>query len=190
MYKIRNPNRKRLCSSFISIDSFEMFKIKQGVELFMNSNKVNMYIPKFGLKTKLFSDRINVEFESKDNIIEYDITLEKQACNYGGFKYYFHCPKCQSRMRILYCILGAFVCRKCANLGYFTQRLNEFYRSQEAARKVEKKLIDRAGSLKVKPPWIKKRTFKFLRGKYFDKLLGENYDGFSKEIFEQYGELF
>ena len=163
MYVIRNPNRKKLCSNFITIDSFEMFKCKQGVELFMDSNMVNMYIPQFELKTKLFSDRIEVEFKRQENLVEYNISLEKKPCSYGGFKYYFHCPKCQSRMRILYCILGAFVCRKCANLGYFTQRLNEFDRSFEAARKVEKKLIDRAGSLKVKPPWIKKRTFKFLR---------------------------
>lgn len=173
MYVIRNPNRKRLCSNFITIDSFEMFKIKEGVKLYMDSGMVNMYIPQFELKTKLFSDRINVEFKQQENLVEYNIPLEKKPCTYGGFKYYFHCPNCNIRFQILYCIKGIFLCRKCANLGYFTQRLNEFDRSFEAGRKIEQKLIDRAGSLKVKPPWQKIKTFHRLRSKYYDKCFGD-----------------
>lgn len=189
MYVIRNPNRKKLCSNFITIDSFEMFKIKEGIKLYMDSGMVSMYIPKFELKTKLFSDRINVEFKQQENLIEYNIPLEKKPCTYGGYKYYFHCPSCQNRFQILYCIKGIFLCRKCSNLGYFTQRLNEFDRSFEAARKIEQKLINRAGSLKVKPPWIKNKTYMRLRLQYYEKYYRNYGDEIDKEMFKLYGEV-
>jgi len=45
--------------------------------------------------------------------------------NYGGAdRYYFECPECGRRCRFLYLHKQHFKCRKCADLNYSRQRLN------------------------------------------------------------------
>ncbi|MCK5632870.1 hypothetical protein KAH94_03920, partial [bacterium] len=89
--------RKCLCSGLITIDSFKMFKNKMGTRLC--KGKISYQIPKYVLKATLLDDHYNVTYSDG----HYTIPIEKQPCNYGGFRYFFHCPQCDKRMRILYC---------------------------------------------------------------------------------------
>lgn len=56
--------------------------------------------------------------------IVYKISWEATPCNYGGFRYWFYCPNCHSRRRVLYLPPRAkyFACRKCYNLCYESQQ--------------------------------------------------------------------
>lgn len=50
---------------------------------------------------------------------DYVVRLSATRCNYGGVRYWLHCPKCSKRVGKLY--LGGkyiFACRECWNLTY------------------------------------------------------------------------
>ncbi len=153
---------KQQCSEFITLDSFEMFRNKEGVE--WCRNKVILEIPRYKLKAFLLDNCYLVECKAGS----YSIPHEKQACNYGGFRYFFRCPECNKRMRILYCNEGVFLCRKCLNLGYFTQVLTPAQRCIAMAKKIERRIKNRAGTLDRKPPWLKNKTFIALKAKYWN----------------------
>lgn len=57
----------------------------------------------------------------------YKIAVERQQCNGCVF---FRCPgkECNRRMRKLYYSHGDFLCRKCLNLNYRSQRISPFAR--------------------------------------------------------------
>lgn len=54
---------------------------------------------------------------NKTEELDYIVRLDKTACNYGGFRYWFICPRCFRRVAILY---GGryFYCRLCHDLTY------------------------------------------------------------------------
>lgn len=46
------------------------------------------------------------------------IRLSETECNYGGVRYWFHCPRCFRRVAKLYAPAGDFACRACHDLTY------------------------------------------------------------------------
>ena len=59
----------------------------------------------------------------------YKISLETTPCNYGGLRYWFKCPRCFTKVAILYLHNNdVFNCRHCLNLSY--QSRNESKRFQ------------------------------------------------------------
>lgn len=50
----------------------------------------------------------------------YAVAVSSTACNYGGYRYWWHCPKCERRVGILYCE-GFYTCRHCIGANYATQ---------------------------------------------------------------------
>ncbi|MDR3549989.1 MAG: hypothetical protein P4L31_01120 [Candidatus Babeliales bacterium] len=158
--------RKSLCSWFDEIDSFNMFKYKEGLEWVKNSSdRICFEIFRYKLKARLMDD---YSLQVSCDAGHYTISVEKKPCNFGGSYYFFHCPACKTRMRKLYCINGVYLCRKCANLGYHSQRLNPSLRCLYMGSKVKEFLKNRAGALDRKPPWQKQHTFQKLRKKYLD----------------------
>lgn len=160
---------KRPCSDFglCEIDSFDMYKNRELIELVRNSpDRRSFEVPRYKLKATLLagSDSLRVDYERGS----YIIPVERMPCNYGGYYYFFRCPQCKTRMRKLYCLEGRYLCRKCANLGYLTQRLRPSRRCLAMARKIKDKLEGMAGSLERKPPWMKQRTFKKLKSRHFE----------------------
>ncbi len=59
-----------------------------------------------------------------NEVLSCRLQWEATPCNYGGFRYWFLCPSCFSRRRILYMPYGAkyFSCRICYNLCYESQQ--------------------------------------------------------------------
>lgn len=180
----RKHRRKATCSRFIAIDSFEMFRSKEGVKACRNG--IIYEIPQFQLKAFLLSND-NYRIEYRGGV--YGIAVEKQACNFGGFRYFFHCPHCDGRMRILYCNEGIFLCRKCLNLCYFTQLLRPPERCLIMAGKVEKKIQDMAGSLQRKPPRMALKTYVALKVKYREYSETKYFMAKTKELVELYPHI-
>ena len=60
--------------------------------------------------------------EARDH--DYPVTIESTPCHFGGKRWWFWCPACGRRCRILY-VSGAsdyFACRICLNLTYRSQQ--------------------------------------------------------------------
>lgn len=187
-WKFKKKNKpKALCSSsqFDEIDSFKMFKNQELVGLVKESkDRICFMITQYDLIATLQDDNsLSVQFNNDS----YVISVEKKSCNFGGSYYFFHCPQCQTRMRKLYCIQGKYLCRKCANLGYYSQRLRPSQRLAQMSYNVMDFLKSRAGSLTQKPPWMKKSTFQKLRIKYV-KYDEKYFNAVNKELLEKYGE--
>lgn len=163
---------KKVCSrfEFCELDSFAMFKNQELVKLVKESmDRICLEIPEYNLVAVLQDDdSIMVKFNNGS----YTIVTEKKPCNFGGYYYFFHCPQCSSCLRKLYCVKGKYLCRKCANLGYYSQRLRPSERLAEQSYKVKKLLKNYGGSLKKKPPRMKRYTFQRLRRKFvkYDKM--------------------
>lgn len=169
-WKYKKRHRpKALCSwsSFNEIDSFAMFKNKQGLEWVRESPSKLLFeiFSPYKIKVMLLEDD-SLQIECEKAV--YKISVEKKPCNYGGYYRFFHCPHCDRRMRKLYCLQGIYLCRKCANLGYLTQRLRPDLRHFFMRAEIEKYLQKKAGSLKQKPPRMHHSTFKKMRKKYVD----------------------
>jgi hypothetical protein len=158
---------KTLCSSYDKLDSFELFSSKEGIVACMN--KVFLTMPPYKLNAILHENCIVIALELQGIPINYSITIEKNACNYGGARYYFHCPKCNIRMRILYCHYGYFACRKCLKLGYWSQRLRPTRRYQYMSKKVEDFVKNRGGNISLyrKPPHMHNSSYQKLSSKQF-----------------------
>lgn len=161
-YGRKNYKTKKLCSYYDTLDSFSEFKRKDSFEACLN--KVAIEMPPYNLKATLLYDRYRIVYNGGS----YDIIIERQSCNYGGIRYFFHCPKCNRRMRILYCIKGFFACRKCLNLGYFTQTLNPTDRYMMMGHKYSEKIRLLGGSSYTKPPRMKRVKYNALIKRCWD----------------------
>lgn len=160
--KHRGYQRKKLCSNFEILDSFAMFQKHIVPHLYIGM--VSLEIPSFDLKLILQDGYYEAQF----SVASYKIPIENQKLHFGGYRYFFKCPKCYKRMRILYCVNAIFICRGCAKLGYYSQRLRPSQRCLYNSNKIKERLENAAGSLYVKPPWMKQKTFKYLKSKHFE----------------------
>ena len=68
------------------------------------------------------------------------ITIATSACHLGGTRPWFHCPRCDARVAMLYVRGGRFRCRKCHGLRYISQSLDECGRSWRKQSKLEARL--------------------------------------------------
>lgn len=184
-WKIKKQHKpKSLCSCFMEIDSFSMFKNAELVRLVKESkDRISLMVPGYDLIATL-QDNNSLDVRFKGGA--YTIPVEQKPCYFGGFYYFFHCPACKARMRKLYCIQGVYLCRKCARLGYRSQRLRPSERCGYMMDKIEEKLKNSAGSLKQKPPWMGKGAFQKMRRLYvtYDE---KKFMEIKKELFLQHG---
>lgn len=63
---------------------------------------------------------ISSQCEDKEQKYAYRVGCTTTPCNYGGVRYWYQCPSCGSRRRILYLPPGrdVFACRDCHRLTY------------------------------------------------------------------------
>lgn len=168
--KQKEHSPKLLCSDLPFIDSFLLFK-KREHYAFM--------VPRYQLKAIPEKNSFCIYYGNKKQP-SYVIKVEEQKCNYGGHRYYFQCPLCQHRMRKLYFSNGAFLCRKCLNLGYYSQRLRPSKRYEYMQNNVEEsvKIEDGNWHINKKPLNMKMKTYKKL------KHLWLQYDMKAREAFK------
>lgn len=114
------------------------------------------------------------EWESMD----YPVTLEQTACNYGGGRYWFRCPAvgCGRRVALLYQGGKYFACRHCYQLAYPSQREAPHDRLARRAEKIRARLQWEPGILNgwgKKPKGMHWRTYHRLADEA-EELTGES----------------
>lgn len=74
------------------------------------------------------------ESESEYRSYDYQFSLEKVACSFGGYRWYVRCglikngAHCNRRVRALYSVGDYFGCRHCADLTYESCNVSKKYR--------------------------------------------------------------
>lgn len=136
---------KKLCSQLPCIDSFGIFSEKI---FFLSIHTLRIY-------ARLESEGFIGTCQGHPFFLK----VEKQECNYGGYRYFFNCPSCLRRIRKVYLFNRKFDCRKCLNLGYRSQRLIASDRFRETKFKIINTLKIRYGSEEKRPPRMWKKTY-------------------------------
>jgi hypothetical protein len=68
------------------------------------------------------------------------IRISKTPCNFGGYRYYFHCPGCGARRYKLHLAHSGFYCRQCYSLPYYSQLCGGIEGITHRIHKIESKL--------------------------------------------------
>lgn len=160
-WKVKKRHIARtICSKLISIDSFKLLR----------QNKKNEFtVQPLEIKAKLADDHLRVTFRNRKDSA-YTIPIDKKPCNYGGFRYYFKCPLCQCRMRILYFAESSiFLCRKCLNLSYKSQKLRPTERYDYMSKKIKDQIKDKGGNIDFhkKPKYMHIGTYEKIKNRQF-----------------------
>ncbi|NTW26861.1 MAG: hypothetical protein HGA36_00895 [Candidatus Moranbacteria bacterium] len=58
--------------------------------------------------------------------LDYEISLSKSYCNYGGYRYWFLCS-CGKKFGVLYSGGDRFACRHCHEFTYKSRNINRYY---------------------------------------------------------------
>ena len=114
------------------------------------------------------------------------LSLDRMPCNYGGYRYWFVCPFCKQRCRIVYYHGSIWQCRKCANLVYESQQAtrnwrNEYRKAVKIARKIDPDYKDVSPIehlltefpllyFPVKPKYMKQAHYDLFLAKYEDQI--------------------
>ena len=104
------------------------------------------------------------------------VSLDKTRCNYGDYRYWFKCPRCNKRSGVLYNQHGEFLCRQCHKLPYSSQRESDVYRLVRKIRKIRRRLnvsYNLSEPILTKPKGMHWKTFEYLRKK--EMILSQKY---------------
>lgn len=83
---------------------------------------------------------VTLKFSKNGQPITQHVPLERTACNYGGTRPWFQCPRCGRRVAVLFLRSGLFRCRKCSGVVYGSQADDEIGRSWRRQQKLEARL--------------------------------------------------
>jgi hypothetical protein len=100
--------------------------------------------------------------------VELNISFDQTPCNYGGYRKWFHCPRCWTRVAVLYGAGKYFLCRHCYNLTYSSQQEGKVDRLIRKARKIRRQLGASENLFEpiiFKPKNMHQKTFDRLRQK-------------------------
>jgi hypothetical protein len=89
------------------------------------------------------------------------IQIERMSCHFGGERFWFRCPYCESRRRVLYLSRYGLECRGCLDLPYQVENETRDHRAMRRYRKFTQRYFDDDYILEPywpKPPWQRWRT--------------------------------
>lgn len=85
-------------------------------------------------------DVATLTFTANDTRVEQFIFLDRTACNYGGARPWFTCPRCRRRVAVLYLRGARFTCRHCGNIVYSSQSEDLIGRTWRVQQKLERRI--------------------------------------------------
>jgi hypothetical protein len=85
-------------------------------------------------------NRVTLEYAINGVATNEAIQLDRTACNYGGSRPWFRCPRCACRVAVLYLRAGRFACRSCQRVAYTSQSEDGCARSWRRQAKLEARL--------------------------------------------------
>ena len=109
-----------------------------------------------------YRDALSAKWEP----VWYSVQLTWTPCHFGGRRPWFVCPGCGRRVAKLYLRGKYFLCRRCHNLAYKSQREDRAGRLVRKADKIRTRLGGKPGMLNPFPPKPKgmhRRTYLQLR---------------------------
>ncbi len=112
-------------------------------------------------------DSLTMSYNRNGKAYRYNIELLKTACNYGGYRYWWSCPKCCKRVGVLYCA-GVYVCRQCIGANYQTQLMQPWQRPDARMQAIRKRLGWGYSMYQPKPKGMHRATHKRLFLEYID----------------------
>lgn len=84
---------------------------------------------------------VKLDFTVNGHPVHQHIPELRTACNYGGWRSWFGCPRCGRRVGVLFLRGQAgFVCRHCGRIAYGSQSDDDVGRAWRKQRKAEAKL--------------------------------------------------
>lgn len=97
--------------------------------------------------------------------MDYEVTLDRTPCHYGGTRAWFLCPRCGRRVAMLY---GGkrFLCRHCHDLGYAVENEDAMSRLLRRSNKLRERVKAKVGTaypVMFKPKGMHQRTFDRIR---------------------------
>jgi hypothetical protein len=92
------------------------------------------------------------------------VAIVTTACNYGGLRPWFRCL-CGRRVGVLFDGLGAFVCRRCLDLGYACQQQAPRWRPMLRAQSIRRRLGGSGSLMDDFPEWPR-----YMHWKTYEKL--------------------
>ena len=122
---------------------------------------------------RMEKDRMVLNYRHRSNggeweSLEYSIGLNRTPCNYGGFRVWLLCPRCNRRVVLLYGAGKYFLCRHCHGLTYASQQEPDYDRMMRKAQKIRRKLGGAESSMEPfpeKPQGMHWRTYNRFRVK-------------------------
>lgn len=95
----------------------------------------NQHVLEAGSRWKVKGDNTDIEIETltgpglqcvmhfqKPVSVKHHFSFIQQPCNYGGFRLWFQCPRCQQKKGRLFLIGSLWLCRGCADLAYHSSQ--------------------------------------------------------------------
>jgi hypothetical protein len=126
---------------------------------------------------EMFEDKLVLNFageaDDSEESCEQTIRISKTSCNFGGYRKWFHCPRCSRRIEVLYLVNRSFYCRHCHTAPYSSQQEGKLDRLCRKARKIRKRLYEKddyknlfsalSEPLFLKPKGLHRKTFERLK---------------------------
>jgi len=125
----------------------------------------------------LYRHRIGPGDEWED--VQESVSLDWSACNFGGERPWFICPGagCGRRVALLYGLGRYFLCRRCYELVYESQRENEMHRALRRAQSIRERL---GGSANMTKPFPEKP--KGMNLKTYERLWWEHHEAEMEQL--------
>lgn len=83
-----------------------------------------------------------LNYSHNGQVVSDDVRVVQTACNYGGTRPWFQCPRCTKRVAVLYLRSGRFMCRHCGGIVYASQADDAIGRAWRRQGKLEARLGD------------------------------------------------
>lgn len=91
------------------------------------------------IKKSASQHSVMMSYQHQGRHYSYQVEVTTTPCNYGGNRYWWHCPKCSKRVAVLYCA-GKYVCRHCIGANYQSQLIQPIDRLFERVSVIRAKL--------------------------------------------------
>lgn len=106
-------------------------------------------------------------------VVEQWVQTHTSPCHLGGQRHWFTCPRCGTRVAVLYAPSRDFICRRCGGLAYATQSEDRGDRAATKANKLRTRLGWEIGILNMdgpKPKGMHWKTYHRLKAEH-DRLV-------------------
>ena len=113
------------------------------------------------LRQSRTASSIELNYSHRDKFYSYSIRLDKTACHFGNYRYWWLCPNCSKRVSVLYCA-GLYVCRHCIGACYQSQLQQPIDRLFSRADAIRKRLGWQSGvahGIGSRPKGMHSKTF-------------------------------